>query len=168
MGPTGNVHPWHKTRPAWSESSLSQWPIQGRKPQTAKSARCATGFASFLECGDRLPSHNIGKQISHTSCRSATGQRGFGIAAHRSFLTYVAIVAEVEADKSGQVRIPPVDLAVHAWTVIHPERVRAQFERAAAFRTSIAMLGEIAAKNGQIEQSNFHDYPAARIQEAPR
>ena len=77
-------------------------------------------------------------------------------------------MVEVEADKSGQVRIPRVDLAVDAWTVIHPERVRAQFERAAAFRTSIAMLGEIAAKNGQIEQSNFHDYPAARIQEAPR
>ena len=30
------------------------------------------------------------------------------------------------------------------------------------------MLGEITAKNGQIEESNFHDYPVARIQEAPR
>ena len=27
------------------------------------------------------------------------------------------------------------------------------------FGTSIAMLGEITAKNGAIEQSNFNDYP---------
>jgi isoquinoline 1-oxidoreductase beta subunit len=94
--------------------------------------------------------------------------RGFGIAAHRSFLTYVAAVVEVEVDKSGQVRIPRVDLAVDAGTVISPERARSQFEGAAVFGTSIAMLGEITAKKGQIEQSNFHDYPVARIQEAPR
>ena len=77
-------------------------------------------------------------------------------------------MVEVEVDKSGQVRIPRVDLAVDAGTIIHPDRVRAQFEGAAVFGTSIAMLGEITAKNGQIEQSNFHDYPVARIHEAPR
>lgn len=77
-------------------------------------------------------------------------------------------MVEVEVDKSAQVRIPRVGLAVDAGTVIHPERVRAQFEGAAVFGTSIAMLGEITAKNGQIEPSNFHDYPVARIHEAPR
>lgn len=90
-----------------------------------------------------------------------------GIAAHRSFLTYVAAVVEVEVDDTGQLRIPRVDLAVDAGTVIHPDRVKAQFEGAAVFGTSLALMGEITAKNGQIEQSNFHDYPLARIQEAP-
>jgi len=71
-------------------------------------------------------------------------------------------------DKSSQVRIPRVDLAMDAGTVISPERARSQFEGAAVSGTSIAMLGEITAKNGQIEESNFHDYPVARIQEAPR
>ncbi len=107
------------------------------------------------------------EQSGWANKKSGNG-RGFGIAAHRSFLTYVAAVVEVEVDKSGQVRIPRVDVAIDAGTVIHPERVRAQFEGAAVFGTSIAMLGEITAKNGQIEQSNFHDYPVARIHEAPR
>ena len=71
-------------------------------------------------------------------------------------------------DKSGQVRIPRVDLAMDAGTVISPERAGSQFEGAAVSGTSIAMLGETTAKNGQIEESNFHDYPVARIQEAPR
>lgn len=35
------------------------------------------------------------------------------------------------------------------------------------FGTSIARNGEITATNGVIDQSNFHDYPVARINEAP-
>jgi hypothetical protein len=37
----------------------------------------------------------------------------------------------------------------------------------AVFGTSIARNGEITAKNGAIQQSNFNDYPVARITEAP-
>jgi isoquinoline 1-oxidoreductase beta subunit len=51
--------------------------------------------------------------------------------------------------------------------MIHPDRVKAQFEGGAVFGTSIAMMGEITAKNGQIQQSNFHDYPVARMNESP-
>jgi isoquinoline 1-oxidoreductase subunit beta len=91
----------------------------------------------------------------------------FGFAAHRSFLSYVAAVVEVEVDDQGQVRIPRVDLAVDAGQVVHPERVQAQFEGAAVFATSVALMGEITAAQGQIQQSNFHDYPVARINEAP-
>jgi isoquinoline 1-oxidoreductase beta subunit len=52
--------------------------------------------------------------------------------------------------------------------VIHPERVRSQFEGAAVFGTSLAMMGEITGAKGQVQQSNFHNYPVARIHEAPR
>ena len=51
--------------------------------------------------------------------------------------------------------------------VIHPERVRAQFEGAAVFATAVALTGEITAANGQIKQGNYHDYPVPRINEAP-
>jgi isoquinoline 1-oxidoreductase beta subunit len=45
--------------------------------------------------------------------------------------------------------------------------VRTQFEGAAVFGTSVVRSGEITATNGVIDQSNFYDYPVARINEAP-
>jgi isoquinoline 1-oxidoreductase subunit beta len=92
---------------------------------------------------------------------------GFGFAAHRSFLTYVATVVEVELSNDGEIRILRVDTAVDAGLVVNPEATRAQFEGAAVFGTSIVRSGEITAKNGVIQQSNFNDYPVARINEVP-
>jgi isoquinoline 1-oxidoreductase beta subunit len=92
---------------------------------------------------------------------------GMGIAVHRSFLTYVATVVEVEVDGSGAVRIPNVYTAVDAGIVANPEMVRSQFEGAAVFGTSVARTGEITATNGVIDQSNFNDYPVARMNDAP-
>jgi isoquinoline 1-oxidoreductase beta subunit len=93
---------------------------------------------------------------------------GVGIAAHRSFLTYVATVVEVEVNDQGEVRIPRVDTVLDAGLVVNPEATRAQFEGAAVFGASVVRSGEITAKNGVITQSNFQDYPVARISEAPQ
>ena len=90
-----------------------------------------------------------------------------GISAHRSFLTYVATVVEVAVDSAGKISIPRVDTAVDAGKTVHPERVRSQFEGANVFGASLALLGEISATNGAIDQSNFHDYPVARMNQAP-
>ncbi len=92
---------------------------------------------------------------------------GMGMAVHRSFLTYVATVVEVEVDSTGAVRIPKVTTALDAGIVANPEMVRSQFEGAAVFGTSIARTGEITATNGAIDQSNFHDYRLARMNDAP-
>jgi isoquinoline 1-oxidoreductase beta subunit len=99
--------------------------------------------------------------------RNPVKGRSLGFAAHRSFLSYVAAVVDVQVDDQGRISIPRVDVAVDAGHVVHPELVRAQFEGAAVFGTSIALMGEITAANGEIQQSNFHDYPVARISEAP-
>src|SRR5271167_125843 len=92
---------------------------------------------------------------------------GVGIAAHKSFLTYAATVVEVEVNDQGEVRIPRVDMALDAGLVVNPEATRAQFEGAAVFGTSVARTGEITATKGAIDQSNFQDYPVARINEVP-
>ena len=99
--------------------------------------------------------------------KKSTKGHGFGFAAHRSFLTYVATVVEVEVGDDGEIRIPRVDTALDAGIVVNPEAVRAQFEGAVVFGTSIVRSGEITAKNGVIQQSNFNDYPVARINEVP-
>ncbi len=93
---------------------------------------------------------------------------GMGIAAHRSFLTYVATVVEVEVDSRGQVHIPNVWTAVDAGTIVSPDNVRNQFEGAAVFGTSLALFGEITATNGVIDQSNFNNYQITRMNRAPR
>jgi isoquinoline 1-oxidoreductase beta subunit len=92
---------------------------------------------------------------------------GLGIAVHRSFLTYVATVVEVEVNDQGDIRIPRVDTVVDAGLVVNPEVTKAQFEGAAVFGTSVARSGEITAKSGVIQQSNFDNYPVARINEVP-
>jgi len=92
---------------------------------------------------------------------------GMGIAVHRSFLTYVANVVEVEVDGSGAIRIPHVTTVVDAGIVANPEMVRQQFAGAAVFGTSIARTGEITATGGVVDQSNFSDYPVARMNDAP-
>ena len=94
--------------------------------------------------------------------------RGLGIAAHRSFLTYVATVVEVEVDSKGQVHIPNVWTAVDAGTIVSPDNIRNQFEGAAVFGTSLALFSEITATNGVIDQSNFNNFQITRMNRAPR
>jgi isoquinoline 1-oxidoreductase beta subunit len=110
---------------------------------------------------------NLAAEKSGWAKKKPGAGRAMGIAAHRSFLTYVAIVVEVEVNDKGEVKIPRVDIAVDAGRVINPERVKAQFEGAAVFGTSIALLSEITALGGQIQQSNFDGYRVARINTAP-
>jgi isoquinoline 1-oxidoreductase subunit beta len=93
---------------------------------------------------------------------------GMGLAMHRSFLTYAASVAQVQIDNAGKAHIQRVDTALDAGTVVNPEMARNQFEGAAVMGTSIAFYGEITATNGAIDQSNFNDYPVARMNAAPR
>jgi isoquinoline 1-oxidoreductase beta subunit len=92
---------------------------------------------------------------------------GMGIAAHRSFNTYVASVVEVEVDARGQVKVPRVEQVVDAGVIVNPDRVRSQMEGSAVMGIGLARNGEITATGGRIAQSNFHDFQVARMQDAP-
>jgi isoquinoline 1-oxidoreductase beta subunit len=109
----------------------------------------------------------VAEKSSWVKRRSGKGH-GFGIAAHRSFLTYVATVVEVEVDGDGQVKIPNVWTAVDAGTVVAPDNVRNQFEGAANFGASLALMSEITVSNGVVNQSNFNDYRLVRMDSGPK
>ena len=70
-------------------------------------------------------------------------------------------------DAKGEVKIPRVDIALDAGRVINPERVKAQFEGAVVFGASIALMSEMTATGGSVQQTNFDGYRVARINQAP-
>ena len=113
------------------------------------------------------------KVIEIAAEKSGWGKRtlpkghALGIAAHRSFLSYIATVVEVAVTPDGKISIPGVDTVVDAGMIVNPDRVRSQFEGAAVFGTSLTLMGEITATAGKIDQSNYHNYPVARINQAP-
>jgi isoquinoline 1-oxidoreductase subunit beta len=92
---------------------------------------------------------------------------GMGVATHRSFLTYVATVVQVEV-KDGHVIIHRVHTALDAGTVVNPTIAKQQFEGAAVMGTSIGFYGEISATKGVIDQSNFDTFQVARMNVAPK
>lgn len=94
--------------------------------------------------------------------------RGLGIAAHRSFLSYVATVVEVAVGEDGKLTIPGVWVAVDAGTVINPRHVRAQMEGGTIYGLSNALYGAITAKGGAVVQDNFPSWRLMRMGEAPR
>jgi isoquinoline 1-oxidoreductase beta subunit len=93
---------------------------------------------------------------------------GLGIAAHYSFVSYIAAVVEVAVNDKGVLTIPRVDMAVDCGATVNPDRVRSQMEGACVMGVSVAALGEISFKGGRVEQDNFNSYEVTRMAEAPR
>ncbi|WP_394828855.1 molybdopterin cofactor-binding domain-containing protein [Pendulispora albinea] len=100
--------------------------------------------------------------------KSGTPTRALGLAAHRSFVTYVAVVAAVVKDSAGKIRVDEVWLVADPGTIVNLDRVKSQLEGAVVFGMSIALHGAITMREGAVEQSNFRDYQIARIGEIPR
>lgn len=100
----------------------------------------------------------------------ATGdgrQRGRGVALHESFGAIVAQVAEVSVGEDKAIRVEKVWCAVDCGFPVNPNVIRQQIDSAIVYGLSAALHGEITIENGQVQQSNFHDYPALRIGECP-
>ena len=94
--------------------------------------------------------------------------RGLGIAAHYSFVTYVAAVVEVAVGPKGELTIPRVDIAVDCGATVNPDRVRAQMEGACVMGLGIATSSEISFKAGRVVQDNFNTYEVTRMAATPR
>lgn len=94
---------------------------------------------------------------------------GRGFATHVQGSTTIAVVAEVHAAPEGAKgwRLARLTCVVDCGIVVNPDGARAQVEGALMFGLASALRGEITLKDGAVAQSNFHDYPVARIGDAP-
>jgi isoquinoline 1-oxidoreductase beta subunit len=99
---------------------------------------------------------------------SRAAGRALGLAAHRSFLAYVAVVVSVVRGDDGGIVVDEAWICADAGTVINTDRVRAQLEGAVIFASSSALHGEVTAKGGEIEQRGFRDHRLVRMPQAPR
>ncbi len=94
-------------------------------------------------------------------------RRGVGIATHFTFGGYAAHAFEVEVSPQGELSIERIVAAIDCGFAINPQAVEAQLQGGTIDGISTALGLEITVKDGQVQQSNFHDYPLARIASIP-
>ncbi len=105
--------------------------------------------------------------ISDWANRQKNG-RALGLAAHRSFLSYVGCVVSVVKRADGRIAVDDAWLVSDAGLIVNADRVRSQMEGAVIFGISHALFGGATMKNGATVQSNFHDARLARMRDVPR
>ena len=89
-----------------------------------------------------------------------------GVAVHESFGSYVAQVAEVSQDNLA-IRVHRVVCAVDCGIAVNPQGIAAQMESGITFGLGFTLYSKLTFKNGQVEQSNYHDYQVLRLNEMP-
>ena len=106
----------------------------------------------------------VADRIGYSDKRPAGS--GVGIAAHFTFGGYAAHAIEVTV-ADGQLSIDRIVAGIDCGFAVHPNAVEAQLQGATIDGISTALGLEITVRDGQIQQSNFHDYPLARIAAFP-
>jgi isoquinoline 1-oxidoreductase subunit beta len=92
---------------------------------------------------------------------------GRGVSVQNVFGSYMAQVAEVAVSKDGDVAVKRITCAVDCGIGINPNTIEAQAQSAIVYGLTAALYGEITLKDGRVEQSNFDNYRALRINEIP-
>lgn len=131
-------------------------------------------FTNYSETLSRHPYstkryRNVIKALRSRSAVDAVlpeGQ-GWGIAAHRSFVSYVAVATKVKVVEK-KLTVEEMHCVIDCGIVVNPDRVRAQMEGAMIFGLSLSLMGKLDIDNGEIRQSNFHDYPVLRMSQCPK
>ncbi|MHA6235797.1 xanthine dehydrogenase family protein molybdopterin-binding subunit [Pseudomonas fluorescens group sp. PF-69] len=89
-----------------------------------------------------------------------------GVAVHESFGSYVAQVAEVSQDNLA-IRVHRVVCAVDCGIAVNPQSIAAQMESCITFGLGFTLHSKLTLKDGQVVQSNYHDYQVLRLNEMP-
>ncbi|OGU60124.1 MAG: hypothetical protein A2X64_01160, partial [Ignavibacteria bacterium GWF2_33_9] len=92
---------------------------------------------------------------------------GRGIAGFVGYDGYSAHVVEVSVSKIGILKIERIVAALDCGIAINPGNIKSQFMGVAIDALSTSINGEITVKNGQIEQSGFHNFRWFTMEQAP-
>ena len=90
-----------------------------------------------------------------------------GMALVECYDSVCAHVVDLSIDDEGRVKVHRVVCALDCGYVVNPSIVKKQLQGAVAYALSAVLWGQVTIKNGEVQQSNFHDYPALRISEMP-
>jgi isoquinoline 1-oxidoreductase subunit beta len=104
-------------------------------------------------------------EMSNWRSEPAEG-RARGLAFTLSFGTWVAEVVEIARDDRG-IRVENVWCAADPGIVLDPGIFEAQMMSGIVFGLSAALGQEITLSEGRVQQSNFHDFDALRIDRCP-
>jgi isoquinoline 1-oxidoreductase beta subunit len=120
--------------------------------------------------GDLAPAGNtivekVAEMAGWTGRKGANGG-GRGFAYTLSFGAHTAQIIDVSMTDSG-IKIDKVYCAVDVGVAIDPRNIEAQIQSGIIYGLTSAMSGEITFEDGKVVQSNYHDYPAMRMNEAP-
>jgi isoquinoline 1-oxidoreductase beta subunit len=113
----------------------------------------------------RLLEH-VAKEIDYP--RQRPKGSAVGIASHFTFGGYAAHAVEVTVGSKGELSIDRIVAAVDCGLVVNPRGVEAQLQGGTVDGLSTALNLQITVKDGQIQQSNFHDYPLLRLAGVPK
>ena len=91
-----------------------------------------------------------------------------GIAVVDSYGSFTAAAVELSVSKGNVIDVKRVAVAIDCGHVVHPDAVKAQIEGGVIWGLSALMFEDITIEKGAVKQSNFGDYPLARISHAPQ
>ena len=76
-------------------------------------------------------------------------------------------MAEVSVTADKRIRVHRVVCVIDCGLAVNPNLIRQQIDSAIVFGLSAALYGRISIVKGQVQQSNYHDVQALRIDECP-
>ena len=93
--------------------------------------------------------------------------RALGVALMEGYDTYMAQVAEISIQDDGNVKVHKVTAVADLGYMVNPDTVQAQIQSSIVFGMGAALMQEITVKDGRVQQTNFHQFPLVRMNQAP-